>query len=297
MRVRRRRRRGRRLLASAFCTAMLAGAVGAALPAGAAVPGPPIYVALGGSGSVGVQPTPAVPHGQRTHDGYANDLLESAGSHRDTLKLVQLGCPGETTATMLAGGGHCAYAAGSQLAAALAFLHQHPSTVLVTLDLGFNNLVHCISGDAINAPCIDLGLASVRTQLPQILAALRGVGGRSLHIVGVNHYDPYLGAYLEGPAGQSFARQSLDVIARLNATLRSVYAGAGLPVADVAAAFDISGTSPTPLAGAGVVPRDVARTCQLTWACTPAPLGPNPHPNDAGYEAIRAAIRAVVPAL
>ena len=37
------------------------------------------YLALGGSGSVGVQPTATHPHGQPTHHGYAEDVLAGQG--------------------------------------------------------------------------------------------------------------------------------------------------------------------------------------------------------------------------
>ena len=83
------------------------------------------------------------------------------------------------------------------------------------------------------------------------------------------------------------------MITRLNEAMRAAYSEAGIPMADVAAAFSMADTTPTPLAGA-VVPRNVARTCALTWECAPGPLGPNKHPNDEGYEAISDAISAVM---
>jgi lysophospholipase L1-like esterase len=210
------------------------------------------------------------------------------------LRLVKLGCPGETTITMLAGGAHCHYRSGSELSAALAFLHRHPSTVLVTLDLGFNNVRACMAHHVVNQPCVSEALAVVKLQLTSILTQLRSAAPPGMRIIGVGHYDPYLGDYLKGAAGRTFASQSLDVITRLNDALRSTYAAAGVPMADVGAAFDSSDTDPTTLAGVGTVPEDVARTCALTWMCTPAPLGPNPHPNDAGYHAIAEAISQVI---
>jgi lysophospholipase L1-like esterase len=265
---------------------------GVSSPAGADE-GPHYYLALGGSDSVGLQPTAAIPHGQRTDDGYADDLLGSLRSRWDDLKLVQLGCPGETTETMLGGGDKCGYAAGSQLAAGVSFLHQHPSTVLVTVDVGFNDLVHCLGKHIVDASCVSLELGNLRAQLPRIVAALRGAGGPDLQIIGVGHYDPYLVAYRYGPAGQAFASQSIDVITRLNDALRSAYAQGGDPMAEVAAAFDMTATTPTALAGT-VLPRNVERTCTLTWECTRGPLGPNKHPNDDGYEVIADAISAVL---
>jgi hypothetical protein len=42
------------------------------------------------------------------------------------------------------------------------------------------------------------------------------------------------------------------------------------------------------------VPTDVVETCALTWMCDPPPLGHNPHPDDAGYRTIAAAIAGAV---
>ncbi len=40
------------------------------------------------------------------------------------------------------------------------------------------------------------------------------------------------------------------------------------------------------VAGVGPLPRNVARICQWTWECAPAPRGPNQHANPAGYQVI-----------
>ena len=138
---------------------------------------------------------------------------------------MQLGCPGETTLTMLDGGDRC-----SPVRVATRPRRVVPAPA--PLDGPGDGRRRVQRHGPLprrttwsTKACVDLALANVRTQLPQILAALRGAGGPKVHIVGVGHYDPYLAAYLEGAAGQSFAAQSLDVIARLNETLRSAYAG------------------------------------------------------------------------
>jgi lysophospholipase L1-like esterase len=274
--------------AMAMCAGLSVGGAGAALP------GPHYYLALGGSDSVGYQPTVAIPHGQRTDEGYADDLLGAERARWSDLRLVQLGCPGETTLTMLYGGDRC-YPSLSQLALAVSFLQQHPSTALVTVDVGFNDLVRCFVHRVIDASCVDLALEGVRDQLPRILAELRSAGGPSLRIIGVGHYDPYLVAYLSGPIGRSFAAQSLDVLTRLNETLRSVYSAAGIPMADVATAFDMTAAEPTKLPSGAIVPLNVAQTCALTWECVTGPLGHNKHPNVEGYRLIAEAISDLVP--
>jgi lysophospholipase L1-like esterase len=281
-------------VAIGVCAGLLAAAIGVSAPAGATTAGPHYYLALGGSDSVGFQPTAAIPHGQRTDEGYADNILATERARWSDLSLVQLGCPGETTLTMLNGGDRC-YSSLSQLALAVSFLHQHPSTVLVTIDVGFNDMVRCVVHRVIDPSCVDLALESIRNQLPVIVATLRSAGDPGLRIIGVDHYDPYLAAYLSGPIGRSFAAQSLDVMTRLDETLRSVYLAAGIPMADVGTAFDMSADQPTRLASGAVVPLNVARTCALTWECIAGPLGHNKHPNAVGYRIIGEAISDLIP--
>ncbi len=268
----------------AACTLVLAG------PAAAAATAPPFDLAVGGSGSVGFQPTLDHPHGAPTASGYADDLAAREAARWPGLTLVRVGCPGTTTLSMVGGGGHCSYRDGTQLRTALDFLRTHPSTTLVTVDLGFNDVVRCLHDMAVNTACIASGMAAVQSQLPQILAALREAAPAGTQIVGLGHYDPYLGDDLHGPAGHAFAQASLAVIDRLNDVMRAAYARAGIPMADVAGAFDLGDTSPVTVPGLGTVPTDVARVCALTWMCTAPPMGPNQHPNDAGYRAIAGAL-------
>jgi lysophospholipase L1-like esterase len=274
---------------------LLVGAVSAPGVAGAERPATPkYYLVLGGSASIGFQPTAARPQGQPTDTGYANDLLSMERNRWHDLQLVQFGCPGETTDAFLDGGDRC-HPDVAQLADAVNFLHAHPNTVVTTLDLGFNDIDRCLAFDTVNQTCLTQRLSLIGQQLPQIIAALRAAGGPAMHMVGVGHYDPFLGNYLRGPVGRDFAQDSLDAIHRLNDTLRTIYTSAGVPMADVAQAFEIDRTDPTDLAGTGHVPLDVARACELTWDCTPAPRRSKEHPNNAGYQAIAQAIAAVIP--
>ena len=41
-------------------------------------------------------------------------------------------------------------------------------------------------------------------------------------------------------------------------------------------------------------PLNVARICQWTWMCAPAPVGPNIHANDAGYAVMAQAFEAKI---
>ena len=258
-------------------------------PAGAVVP-PPYLLALGGSASVGFQPTVTHPRGQPTDSGYAEDLVPLEQRRWPALSVAHLGCPGATTVTMLDGGGHCHYEEGTQLGSAEAFLREHPTTVLVTVDLGFNDLLPCLRHQTIDPACVDGALATVRDQLTTILAGIKAAAPARAVVVGVGHYDPYLGYYVEGASGQAFAAASLPVMERLDQTLQAVYQSAGVPMAGVASAFDIEEHDPVSWSGTGLVPENVARACALTYMCDPPPMGHNPHPDDAGYRTIAAAI-------
>jgi hypothetical protein len=276
-----------------------AGAAPAPAPAPAAAPAPaPVqyYLDLGGSASVGFQPTAARPNGQPTDTGYANDLLTIERARWHALQLVQLGCPGETTGTFLNGGDPCRPVGETQLSQAVTFLHTHPDTVLVTVDLGFNDLDRCLASHLVNEACLTQRLDLIDQQLPPILAALRAAAGPTVRIVGVGHYDPYLGTYLHGGSDIAFSEDSVAAIERLDGTLHAVYAAAGVPMADVGRAFEITHNEPVDLAGVGDVPRNVAQTCALTWMCTSASRRAKQHPDDAGYQVIAQAIADVIPA-
>ena len=263
-------------------------------PSAGAAAAPPYLLALGGSASVGLQPTAAHPRGLPTSSGYAEDLVPLEQRRWPGLTVVHLGCPGATTATVLNGGGHCRYAEGTQLSVAEAFLRDHPTTALVTVDLGFNDVLPCLRHEFIDASCVEGALTTVQDQLGQIVTRIEAAAPPGAVVVGVGHYDPYLGDYVEGAAGQAFSARSFDVMERLDDTLRSVYRSARVPMADVASAFEVTNRDPVTHPGLGTVPADVARTCALTWMCDPPPLGDNPHPDDAGYRTIAAAIAAAV---
>jgi hypothetical protein len=271
---------------------------GPSTPAGASPAPAPVeyYLDLGGSASVGFQPTAARPNGQPTDTGYANDLLTIERARWADLQLIQFGCPGETTGTFTNGGDRCRPAGQTQLAEAVAFLHTHPDTVLVTIDLGFNDINRCLALHIVDETCLTQRLDVIDQQLPPILAALRAAAGPSVRFVGVGHYDPYLAAYLQGGPDLAFSQDSVAAILRLDGTLHGIYAAAGVPMANVAQAFEITHSEPVDLAGVGDVPRNVERTCVLTWMCTTASPHAKQHPNDAGYQVIAQAIAAAVPA-
>jgi lysophospholipase L1-like esterase len=277
----------------------LCGSLGAGgtTSAGAATPASAFYLAIGGSASVGVQPTTIAPFGQPTSDGYANDLVSLEATNGLSLQLDQIGCPGETTTTMLRGGKSCYQSPNSQLSAAILFLGTHQAdSGVVTIDLGFNNVVHCLKNLNVVNQCVNQGLSQLRNQLPQILTDLEVVAGPNVSFVGVGHYDPFLANALNGPNGQLEAAKSLQIIGRLNRALSAVFQAQDITMANVASAFQSADTQLVALAGFGMVPQNVTNICAMTWMCQAAPLVANLHPNDLGYQAIALAIEAKVPA-
>ena len=240
------------------------------------------YLALGDSLAVGYQPTNG---GEPTDMGYADDLSKSMPG----LSLTKLGCPGETTASMIQGG-ICNYGGGSQLDAAVSFLESH-QVALVTLDIGANDVDHCVSVTAIDKACIEAGFASVSANLPWILRQLRKAAGPHTLIVGMNYYDPFLAAWALGENGQALAFQSLEAATEFNVLLGTVYQAFGVPVADVARAFRIYNFLPVP---GEDVPVNVFLTLSWTWMGASAPLGPDIHPNAAGYAVIARAFASKI---
>lgn len=240
------------------------------------------YLALGDSLAIGIQPsaTGDIP----TNQGYADDLYAVLHARSKGLALEKLGCSGETTTSMIEGG-ICTYAQGSQLAAALAFLQTH-TVSLVTIDIGANDVDHCISVTGINTACVTAALASVETNLPQILAELRSAAGPNTLIVGMNYYDPFLAAWVLVSNGQALATESLQATNGFNTLLEGIYQAFAIPVANVAGAYQIGNFTQVPIVK---LPLNVFLTLTLTWMAAPPPLGPDIHPNAVGYAAIAAA--------
>jgi lysophospholipase L1-like esterase len=283
-----------RVRISLVVAAALAAAVTACSGPGASAPsdiaaGPATYyVALGDSLSQGVQPDTAGTSVE-TAQGYADQLYALLHGSQPALRLVKLGCPGETTGTMIRGG-FCRYAGGSQLAAATAFLTAHRGDVsLVTIDIGANDPEDCGSLASLRAitSCEGTDLPQAVGNLGEILARLRAAAGPGVRIVGMSYYLPSLAEWRNGLPGQAVARLSARLAAGYNDLLDRAYVTGGARVADVFGAFSTSdfGNLVT-VPGVGTVPRNVALICQWTWACASPPRGPNQHANQAGYGVI-----------
>ena len=274
----------RRSLALLAAFVLVLGSVGQAAAAGAssADKGRLYYLSVGDSLAAGVQPIGDPDDLFRTDRGYAEQLLQTARSRYPKLSLEKLGCPGETTTTMI-DGGICAYDHGSQLDEAVAFLRGHRQFVaFITIDIGANDFP-CQA-----AECIPAGVGTIQSNLPTILAKLRDAAGPGVPIVGMTLYNPFLANWLTGPQGQVIAQASAtQLMGPVNQVLRGIFVAGGARVADIEEAFSSNDFAmQVDLPGAGTVPLNVARICMWTWVCAPAPYGPDNHANEAGYGAI-----------
>ena len=252
---------------------------------------PQYYLALGDSLSQGVQPNASPPLFETNH-GYVDDLYAVERAQHPGLLLEKLGCPGETTSSMI--NGHiCPYTYGSQLNDAVAFLATH-RVAFVTIDIGANNIDNCATATSINPTCVGGAFTSALSDLPVILGTLRHVAP-TVPMYGMNYYDPFLATWLAGD--QMLARASVcittgldygkDCFPPLPATgfdgeLDEIYGAFAVPVADVATAFQTNNFTEVPFIK---LPVNVALVCSWTWACSSFQ---NFHANDVGYAVIAA---------
>src|SRR5215204_3546622 len=124
-----------------------------ALPAAAqaAKAKPQYYVSLGDSYAAGYQRFSAT-EARTTRDGFAYQLVSKARKRGYKLKLVNFGCGGETSVSILKrktkcgglGPGGVNYAGQTQAAAAERFLRKHRGDVgLITVSIGGNDVTSC----------------------------------------------------------------------------------------------------------------------------------------------------------
>ena len=268
--------------------AVLALAVPAA--ANAKPPARQYYISLGDSYAVGYQGN----IGRTTLHGPANQLVKLAAQRGHRFTLVNYGCAGATTKSMLtqrncpADGrmpGAPAYPGKTQVQAAAAFMRAHPGTVgLVTISIGGNDIYTCIpTGKPIG--CVAGRMPTLTANLKQILRQLRAAGGRRVQIIGSTYPDVVLGAWVRadvfGENRFALATQSLTAFrSYINPGLAGSYRSAGGQFVDVTAATGAYGPFVTTNAPTyGIVPVPVATVCRLTFFCSRLDI----HMTTAGY--------------
>ncbi len=249
------------------------------------------YLSLGDSLAASGQP-----NGDLTH-GYAEQLYASLVAGEPKLRLVKLGCGGESSVSMRFGSqdptvvASCAtpggykdlYPKGTQLAEAVSFLQAHKDKVaLVTIDVGSDDLQRLDpQGNLVICLLEPAGCATQQGRLAAnlgvILADLRAAAGPAVPIVGKTYYDVFAPLWFTDPVTALFVGGRVD---DFNAVLDSTYAAAGDPVADVAGTFEN-----------GIYPDSALNVCAWTWFCS---LG-DVHPNTAGYGEIAQAFEQALP--
>lgn len=240
------------------------------------------YLALGDSLAAGYQPGV----GDDRNGGYVGGVLDALQDTAPKAKLRNISCSGATT-TSLMGIDRCDYKAGSQLAEGVQFLKAHKSKVdLVTIDIGANDVTPCLKAADL-AACALGAVGTVQKNLTTTLGQLRAATGPDTQIIVLNYYNPFLAAYLTGPAGQQLAGVTTGLQGLLNAAVTGAAATVQADVADVATAFKSADTTPVATAY-GEIPTNVATICAWTWMCTRMDI----HANDAGYAVLAQTVAA-----
>jgi lysophospholipase L1-like esterase len=226
------------------------------------------YLALGDSMAYGYQPTKAKP-GARPADfdtGYVDVFAKRLRRLSPRLRVVNYGCPAESTVTFARGG--CPALAegvklhdphrGSQLEAAQSFLRAHPGQVSpITVTLWGGDLFPLSEQGKRARPAIAAFASRFTTILEQLRAAAPGA---EIIVTGAWNLEP-----------DKFARVE-PLYRSVDAAIRRAAAASRARVADMFAALN----------GPGNVKSRRARLCSLTFTCSRK----DPHPTDAGYRAM-----------
>jgi hypothetical protein len=230
-------------------------------------------------------------------DSYPFLVTSHERSHVPGLRVVDQSCSGETTASMLANS-LCA-PGGSQYLNALAFLQSHRGKIaLVTIGIGGNDVVNCISAPD-PTTCFLAGLKTIKKNLTLILAGLRAAAGPGVPIVGMNVYNPLLGDWLAPGPSRQLALLAEAGVKVLNADFGKIFTRAGSPVANVKQAFRTGDLTDFVSSPWGLIPVAVDRACRwLDIVCRVGlPEGFGDDPNLEGAKVIAAAFETAIGAL
>lgn len=260
-----------------------------------------LYVAIGDSYAAGFQAT-GRGTGHPTRQGYADQLVPLAARKGYHLRLVNFGCSGATTASVLHSPGCSSHypAPGGpryrvpQADAAVAYLKAHAGHVaLVTVSLGGNDVTPC-SADVQAVGCLTRALRGATRNIARLLSRVRAAAPRAV-VVGTGYPDIFLGkAVSSDPTEQQLARISVFGFRTfVNPSLRQVYDRGGAGYVDVTAATGgyLPFSRTTTLAPYGRIPVAVAKVCRLTYYCQYGDIHPRPN----GYAVIARLVAARLP--
>lgn len=257
------------------------------------------YVSLGDSYASGYQPGVKAPN----RNGFAYQLPKAAAKRGYKLKLVNFGCGGATSKSILEEklkkGAKCLGPdapkfTGTQIAAAEKFIKANKKNVeLVTVSIGGNDITKCAKeADAVT--CVAGALPVVEKNLTTLLSRIRKAGGSKVKIVGITYPDVILGEWVQPTPNQGLASLSIVAFQQLiNPMYKKAYEGAGGKFVDVTTAtgaytpLDQTTTDPK----YGAVPVAVAKVCELTYYCEKRDI----HPKTAGYKIIADLVAQTLP--
>jgi lysophospholipase L1-like esterase len=284
-------------------TLTVALALGAALltlPAAAGAKPKQLYVSLGDSYATGYQVTPQ--GGRNTRNGFAYQIPGLAKKRGYDLKLVNFGCGGESSTSLLTRVSVCAgpgpggrdYAGTTQIHAAEAFLRKHRDRVkLITVSIGGNDVTACArAADPI--ACVGTAVQTIEKNVTEIAKRLRKAAGKKARIVGITYPDVILGQWVGENANQDLARLSVVAFKQfINPTLTKAYEAAGGRLVDVTAKTGAYGSLDelVELPSGTMVPKPVAKVCELTYYCEFRDI----HARTSGYRLIAELIVKALP--
>lgn len=251
------------------------------------VSGDTYYLSLGDSLSVGYQPNstakcPVGPVKDCTKQGYVDDLYKVYSKEIPGLQEYKLGCPGETTATMLGTASPiCSYPESNQLAQAESVL-ENASTdgykvAFVTIDIGANDVDGC-AGIAENkyegnydpdqladiTTCVESGMTSstpvdggAQTAGDYDVTSAEGIAGINSDLAEIlpalqaadTEGAPIYAMNLYDPflalyiLGNPIAEESVALADGLNSDLATVFGDYHIPVANVSGIFSTDDSS------------------------------------------------------
>jgi lysophospholipase L1-like esterase len=269
--------------------------------ADAAKPKRQLYVSLGDSYATGFQPS-VIDEAAGTRNGFAYQVPGLARERGYRFRLVNFGCGGATTESLLErttrcpdpGPGGREYT-GTQIAAAERVLRANRGRVgLVTVSIGGNDATACArAADPIQ--CVATAVQTIQANVTETAGRLRKAAGKKVRIVGTTYPDVILGQWVGANPDQDLARLSVVAFKNLiNPTLKQAYEGAGGRFVDVTAASGAYGSleeTTSRLAGYGTIPLPVAKVCELTYYCDYRDI----HARTSGYRLIAELIVKTLP--
>ena len=270
------------------------------------------YLALGDSLAFGYQaakvgacaPTGCTSPDTQFSTGYVDVFGSLFGAAALNVNTVNLGCPGETSATLINATNattgcttypfpiHSNHPGKTQLQAALNVLDERGKRVSpITLDIGANDILGlvrgtCTSGGVISLSCVQANapatFATIQSNIDYTLNRLRDEGGVKHEIIVIGTYNVLYPAIFQQVLTQTgnpaLATQAADGTDALAASLNALEAA-------TAAKYRAVFVDPMPVFNPQGAPHpqlEIGTICTLTAVCGPLQ---DIHPTDTGYQA------------